>query len=241
MTPEHDQTTLGLHSLGLLDPQEQASVDAHITSCDDCRATAAELTAVRDLLGEVPPEAFLDGAPENVALLVRRSLRTIRREHGRNDRKRLAVVGFAAAVAVAFGLGTLAGHLGGSPATTVAAGSPSGTASGRDGLGRTLPANTRTWSAADPSTGVRITAQVIPESGWVQVRAHFFGVTPGAPCRLIVESRQGHQEVALSWIAPRNQPASGVALTGAAVIAPDDIGTIKVVTFDGRQLVAATS
>jgi hypothetical protein len=234
MRPEHDQTPLGLHSLGLLDPLEQASVDAHITWCEDCRAEAAELTAVRDLLSDVPPEAFLEGPPENAELLVRRTLRTIRQERGggRSDRGRFAVVGVAAAVAAAFAVGTLTGHLGGSTANTVAAGSPSGTE---------LPANTRTWTAANVSTGVRMSAQVIPESGWVQVRAHFFGVPPGKRCRLIIESRAGDQEVALSWIAPRDQTSAGVALTGAAVVAPDDIGTIKVVTFDGRQLVAATS
>lgn len=231
MRPEHDQTALGLHSLGLLDPEEGASVDTHLAWCDDCRAQAAELTAVRDLLGEVPPEAFLAGPPEHADLLVQRTLRAMRGERG-GRRKRLAVAGFAAALAATFALGTVAGHLGAATPQPSAIGSTDGTA---------LPANTRTWSATDTATGVRIAVQVLPESGWVQVRAHFFGVPPGQPCRLIVESRQGDDEVALSWIAPSDQPASGVALTGAAVVAPDDIAVIKVVTFDGRQLVAATS
>lgn len=233
MRPEHDQTVLGLHSLGLLDPLEQATVDAHIAWCENCRGEAAELKAVCDLLGDVPPEAFLQGPPENAELLVRRTLRTIRRESsdGRSRRGRFAVVGVAAAVVAAFAFGTLAGHLGESTPPTMAAGSPSGAG---------LPAGARTWSAADVSTGVRMAAQVIPESGWVEVRAHFFGVPPGTPCRLIVESRRGDQEVALSWIAPRDQPVSGVAVAGAAAVASTDIEAIKVITFDGRPLVTAT-
>lgn len=232
MTAGHDQTQLGPHCLGLLDQREQVAVDDHITWCADCRVAAADLAAVRDLLGTVPPEAFLEGPPENAELLVRRTLRTIRRGRaaGRDDRRRLVtVVGFAAAAVVVFAAGNATGHLGRSPAATVSPASTGG-----------LPAGTRTWSATDVASGVRMTALVLSEPGWVQVRAHFFGVPPGTPCRLLVRSRQGAQEVALSWIAPRDQPSSGVALSGAAVVAPDDIGAIEVVTFDGRQLVAAT-
>src|SRR5437879_4028912 len=74
----HERTRLGAYSLGALTPAEVNEIDAHLASCLACRRELAELSAVRDMLGEVPPEAFLDGPPLGHDLLLARTLRAAR-------------------------------------------------------------------------------------------------------------------------------------------------------------------
>ena len=61
---EHDPGELGALALGLLDPQRTRAVEEHLARCPACRRDLEDLTAVTDLLGEVPPEALLEGPPD---------------------------------------------------------------------------------------------------------------------------------------------------------------------------------
>ena len=64
MIEMHRETEqLGAYALGALDEHEAAEMAAHIEGCPTCRRELAELESVRDLLGELPPEAMLDGPP----------------------------------------------------------------------------------------------------------------------------------------------------------------------------------
>ena len=76
---EHDPGELGALALGLLDPQRTRAVEEHLARCAACRRDLEDLTAVTDLLGEVPPEALLDGPPDG-DLVLQRTLRQIRAE-----------------------------------------------------------------------------------------------------------------------------------------------------------------
>ncbi len=60
---EHDRSQLGAYALGALEPDEVRQIDAHLATCAECSAEVAELEEMKEFLGEVPPEAFLEGPP----------------------------------------------------------------------------------------------------------------------------------------------------------------------------------
>src|SRR5688500_14242381 len=72
---DHEQSMLGPYVMGALDPSEAREVERHLRECADCRHELASLEETKALLGEVPPEAFLDGAPEDGELMLQRTLR----------------------------------------------------------------------------------------------------------------------------------------------------------------------
>ena len=75
---DHDQSQLGAYVLGALGPDEAGVVEQHLAGCADCRQVVAELEETKSLLGEVPPEAFLDGPPDDGDLVLQRTLRAAR-------------------------------------------------------------------------------------------------------------------------------------------------------------------
>src|SRR3979409_1338373 len=75
---EHDRSQLGAYALGALEPDEVRSVDEHLAGCAGCRDELAGFEEIKDFLGEVPPEAFLDGPPADGDLLLQRALREVR-------------------------------------------------------------------------------------------------------------------------------------------------------------------
>lgn len=56
----HDELRelLGMHALGLLDSTEQTTIEAHLETCQQCRAEAAELAELGPLLRQVDPDTF---------------------------------------------------------------------------------------------------------------------------------------------------------------------------------------
>jgi anti-sigma factor RsiW len=230
----HDRELLGAYALGVLDPDEIRAVDEHISSCAECQQDLADLQAMKDSLGEVPPEAFLDGPPEGGDLLLQRTLREVRKDKTRHRRQRLALVaaGVAALVTVAAGAGVLAGRGQPSKHDEVLPPGPSPTAAA------TVP-GVRTASATDPGTGARITATVTPAAGWVRVHADVGGIAAGKRCQLVVVSRSGAPVVAGSWLVSPKGEKDGTSLDGSALIAATDVAAVEVVTFDNEKLVSA--
>src|SRR5690242_8535108 len=110
---EHDRTQLGAYALGALEPAEAAEVEAHLTTCAECRAELAELSELKDLLGEVPPEAFLDGPPEGGDLLLQRTLREARSEEQQPVPKPVRVKRRSRWLLIAAAVVVVAGALGG--------------------------------------------------------------------------------------------------------------------------------
>src|SRR6478672_7373365 len=96
---EHDPVELGALALGLLDPDRTRAVEQHLATCAPCRRDLEDLTAVTELLGEVPPEALLEGPPDG-DLVLQRTLRQIRGEAAAERRRRLVPRLSAAAAAV---------------------------------------------------------------------------------------------------------------------------------------------
>ena len=75
---DHDQSLLGPYVLGVLEPGDVREVEEHLPGCADCRQQLVELEEMKELLGDVPPEAFLDGPPPDGDLLLQRTLRASR-------------------------------------------------------------------------------------------------------------------------------------------------------------------
>lgn len=223
---EHQTESLGAYALGALDEQEARRVDMHLARCVPCRTQLGELTAMRDALGDVPPEAFLDGPPEGGDLLLQRTLRQVRAEQksGRLARRVIAVAAAAVVVAVALGGGVVLGRGGGTspvaapPATTVVPG-------------------TKVVSATQ--NGARITATITPAVGWVRVHASVSGIAQGQRCEIVVVSKSGARQVAGSWLVSAKAVTQGTTLDGSALIAPDQVASIEVQNFDGHTFVTA--
>jgi anti-sigma factor RsiW len=223
----HDHTSLAAYALGALDPDEARAVDAHLAGCAGCRAELRELAELEAALGEVPPEAFLDGPPEGGDLLLQRTLRQVRTERTRADRPRrllvaAGVVGLLAATLVG---GTLFGRA--TAPAPQAVPSPSISA----------PA-ARTFAATDASTGASMTVSLTPAAGWIRVHVKAGGIKAGQKCRLVVVDKQGAVTEAGSWLVSPTGAKQGTVLDGAALVAPADVASVDVVTFGGQKLVS---
>ncbi|WP_441247114.1 anti-sigma factor family protein [Kitasatospora sp. McL0602] len=225
----HEQSAelLGAYALGALEPEEAASVGQHLLDCPACRQEVAEMQELERVLGEVPPELFVDGPPQGGDLLLRRTLRQVRAERGAGRRRRWAVAGVAAAVAAAalLGGGVLLGR-GTEPAPQVAAVAPP-------------PPGTRVASVSDPGTGARLTLTVTPAAGWVRVSAAVTGIPAGERCHLVVTGRSGARTDAGSWLVSPAGAKSGTTLDGSALVAPADVASVSVVNEAGRTFVTA--
>jgi predicted anti-sigma-YlaC factor YlaD len=230
---EHGSTLLGAHMLGGLDPADADAIEQHLATCAGCRAEQAELEKLLAVLDEVPPEAFLDGPPNDADLIVARAIRQIRRERTGGQRSKW-LLSAAAAVVVIAALVTAGVVIGRSTDTDVTAQPATSTTA------PTPPAGTRVLQAMDPTTRARITARIVPAAGWVRVHAAVTGVKAGQRCRLVVIATDGTREVAGSFLVSPTGEQQGTALDGAALIRPEDVRAVVVENFDGQQLVAAT-
>jgi hypothetical protein len=236
MTTKHETALLGAYVLDVLDEQEATRVKKHLASCKPCQLEVDDLRGVLTALGEVPPEALIDGPPDDGDLLLQRTLRQARSERGQHEwRRRATLIGAAAAVgAVVLGGGTLIGRStaprpGAQPApVTPAAPTPTAT-----------PPAPRFGSATDPVTGARLTVAIRPAAGWVRVNVTASGIKAGQRCRLLVIGRDGSRTEAGSWLVSEAAAASGTSLEGFALVAPADVAAVTVENFAGTKLVSA--
>jgi hypothetical protein len=230
---EHLSESLGAYILGALDENESHAVEAHLADCPECRAKADELTELKDALGEVPPETFLDGPPEDGDLVLQRTLHQVRAEKESGLRTRGLLVGAAAviAVVVALGGGVLLGK-GHGPSTTVALPAPTAAAP------TVVPGTTHLTGIG---VGTRMDVTVTPAPGWVRINVSVTGIPAGQRCEIVVVSKTGQTEVAGSWLVSKKAAVKGTNLDGAAMIPPDQVASVRVQNFDGHTFVSASS
>jgi anti-sigma factor RsiW len=216
---------LGAYSMGVLDGDEAAAVEEHVATCAACREELAELTETRDRLAEVPPEAFLDDVPGEAPpdLVLRRTLRSVRRGERRSRRSLLVAVAAAVVVAAAgVGGGVLIGrHDGASRPVAVSA----------------LPAGARTATGVNKDIGATMTASLIPADGWVRVKVQMNGAPAGVDCRITVVGKDGSVRQAGSW--RTSTSGKTPVVDGAAAVAPADVAAVTVETLRGDPLVTA--
>lgn len=229
MTERHVAGDLGVYLAGALERQEGWAVESHLAVCGWCTNELRELREVTALLEGMPPEVLLDGPPDGGDLLLRRTVRQVRREAGRGRR----VLGVAAAVVVG-AAGVVGGFAFGqqtNPSVVVA----------QQPAPSVLPTQAPTApdavdaTATDPRTGARAEVTVTPRAGYVQLAASVQGVTPGERCKMVVVSEDGQREVAFSWITGEG---GGEPLTGSAMVALEDVASVEVEAEDGRRFVS---
>lgn len=227
---EHDRSQLGAYALGALDPRETRLVHDHLAGCPDCRREVAELTNLRAAMDEVPPEAFLDGPPDGGDLLLRRTVRAARAELGgrfavesepqRRRPRLLVAASFVILVAAALGAGLLVGReTAPEPVDIYAA------------------PNVRHASVTDPATNVRLAVDMLPQAGWVRLRANAQGIPAGERCQIRVVPRSGAPVLTGSWVVSERGSREGTTLEGSALVNPADVASVEVINTDGRRFV----
>lgn len=223
----HNVEMLGAYALGALEPNEAAAVNAHAAACPVCQHELEELRAMKDSLGELPPEALLDGPPEGAELALQRTLRQVRTERATMRSRRLSmVVGAAAMVgAVLLGGGIALGSGFTSDETTEPTGLPE------------LAAGSVVAAEENPMTGAQATIMLTPEDGATQVEAVVAGIPEGEECRLVVIGADGNSEVATSWTVSAEAAASVSEPGGSSAIAPDEVIAVAVRNADDEEFV----
>ncbi|MGW6015952.1 anti-sigma factor [Streptomyces sp. NPDC055210] len=229
----HDEL-LGAQALGLLEPAEQSRLEEEIAACEVCQVELADLKALEAELGDVPPEAFLEGPPEGADLLLQRTLRQVRDEYSTAWRRKAVSVGLVAAAlaGVLLTSGYFAGHARKAPE-----------ASGPQvSVSPAAPEAGESTSATDGTTKARMTVSLTPADGWVRLNATVSGLRPGENCRLVVVSESGEREIAGSWVVGSGKDgkgkSKGLELFGSAAVAPDQVDSVVVENDEGKQYVA---
>ncbi len=217
--PRHDPVELGALALGLLPPEQAAAARRHVDGCAMCRREYEELREMTGVLGELPPEAFLDGPPDG-DLVLQRTLRQIRAETGVRRRRRLLGIVAAAAVVVA----------------AVAGG---GVAIGRASVPLVPPPGTSVGAlvlTGSNAGGAAMRATLAPAGSWVRLTASVSGIPAGERCRILVVARNGSQEVAGSWVV---SATPGGSVDGSAAVALRDVAAVVVQNEAGHEFVRA--
>jgi anti-sigma factor RsiW len=234
---EHDPSQLGAYVLGALEPDEVREVDEHLAGCAECRAELVELEEMKEFLGEVPPEAFLDGPPTDGDLLLQRTLREVRAASAPQQapavttpiapKKRTRWLAVAAAVVVlvgAVGGGVLIGRQ-----TTDNA--PVAT--------ETIPAGSKQVMVSDASTGTTMAATVEPRAGWSWVTVTIAGLKAGAECQMFVTDKTGKSYVAGSWVVSPKAAQEGSRFGGGVLVPIDQVRSVEIRTIQGKHVVTA--
>lgn len=221
LVPEgHDAVDLGAYALGLLDQGRGRAVQRHIDECAPCRREWEGLREMADLLGEMPPEVFLDGPPEGGDLVLARTVRQVRGEVSRRRRRRVLGIAAAAVVVVAAVLG-------------------GGVALGRATAGPAPVAGTVTLAATGTS-GAMMHAAISPAADWVRLDVTVSGVQKGRHCKLVVVRKDGRREVAGSWaVGPKGE--AGLTIEGSADVPAADVAALSVEDADGEVYVSAVT
>ncbi|WP_250035698.1 zf-HC2 domain-containing protein [Paractinoplanes maris] len=217
----HQAEQLGAYALGVLDGDEWAAVHAHVEDCPDCRREVGDLREIEERLGEIPPEAFLEGPPPGGDLLLRKTLLQVRAESRGHDRRRRTIWALAAVAATLLAVtgGLYVGRSAGPPEPVAPA----------------VAAGPRAITATDATTGTSMDVTITPAAGWVRLRATVAGVPAGSQCRLFVVARDGSREFAGSWLVG----TGATIVDGSALVAPADVTAVQVETYAGQVLATA--
>jgi hypothetical protein len=218
---EHDHSQLGAYALGALQPAEIREVDEHLATCAECRTELAELEEMKEFLGEVPPEAFLDGPPEDGDLLLQRTLREVRQPTKKSRKPWLLAAAAVVVVAGVLGGGVLIGR------QTV------------DQADAPVPGS-RQVSAVDAVTGTSMTTTVEPREGWTWVRVQLTGLKPGAECVMFVTDKAGKTWTAGSWLVSDQAAQDGARFGGGVLVQPDQVQSVEIKTVQGEHVVTTT-
>ncbi|WP_020657491.1 anti-sigma factor family protein [Amycolatopsis benzoatilytica] len=235
MNTADEHVDLAGYLSGQLASGERRDIEAHLAECERCRAEAASLREVQSFLGELPPEALLEGPPVGADGVVQRTVDRIRAEsHAQFDRGRmLALAAAAVVVLAALGIGVLVGR---STSGTAVAVPPSPVMSSP----APVPGS-KVLTGADASGRTRLIASIVPAAGWVRVNASVSGIPAGEKCLLVVLGKKGERQVAGGWLVSEQAAKDGASLYGSAVVDPAEVSAIVIENTAGHRFVEADS
>ncbi|MER7248857.1 zf-HC2 domain-containing protein [Kribbella sp. NPDC000426] len=228
---EHDRTQLGAYALGALEPSEVAEVDEHLATCAECRAELAELEEMKDFLGEVPPEAFLEGPPEGGDLLLQRTLREVREAVPEPVVQVPAKRRGSRWLMVAAALVVVGGALGGGVALGRSTAPPQATEPA---------AGYREVTTTDTDSGASMATTVEPRTGWSWVQVQVTGLKAGDQCQLLVTDKAGKTWTAGSWVVSEKAAKNGSTFGGGVLVPLDQVHSVEIRTLQGKHVITAT-
>ena len=229
MTACDTTISLGAYVLGTLEQSERAGIDAHLRSCDVCRAQLAELSGLPGLLarlslsdlGEAAPVA---SAPDALFAKVAAQARAEDRANAAEvetatvvplrGRRRRMVVSAAAVVVLLAGAVTAAVLVG---------------SSGAPGPG------VRTVQSAQGTVHMRVA--LTSQTEGTALRVTVSGLRNNEHCRLVAIAADGTRELVGRWWATY---AGEAQVTGSTSISPSNLSRFILYGSRGQQLVAVS-
>lgn len=236
---DHDDAA---YVLGALSPEEHRAFEAHLATCDDCRASVRRLAGLPGLLSRVdapddPAATDRTWAGPAPATLLPRLLSAAASENRRSRRRVVTLLAAACLVLVAALVVPLAVLRGPADRTPAAVGttpaSPSASA---------LPAGTVRRILEPTAATVRVTAQVdvSPVRWGTRFRVHCAYGASTTPTRrtydLVVVARDGGVEKLGSWSIGPDEQSEFEAPTASRT---GDLAAVEIRTKDGRTLLRA--
>lgn len=230
--------SLGVYVLGAIDPAERALVDAHLTTCRECRDELAGLAGLPALLARVSTEEAIalaaTGDPAPLAGLgttpepPRELLATVLDlTAARRRRRRWREAALAAAAAAIIAVGVLGGlRLGSSPAVPPAAGQAQNLYVG--------PQNGPMRTVTGRSGAMTATVGYAPMGWGTKLDAKVKGIPVGTNCQLWVIDTRGHRALAGNWVT--DDLEGTVWYPGSTAMPSTDIAAFQV-TVGQRQAI----
>jgi predicted anti-sigma-YlaC factor YlaD len=213
---------LGVYVLGAIDPAERALVDAHLSTCPECREELAGLAGLPALLRRVPvteaewlahdesDDAHTDQAPSE------EMLRSLLARTARHRRERMWR-GLAAAAAIVLVAGS-AGAAGWDVLHPAAGGTAPPAAVGAP--------HWHTVSGADRATLTSVKVRFAPQSWGTALNVQVRGVPVGTDCQFQVTDSSGHRFIVGGWTATYGD--SSVWYPGATSIPVNNMRSFQI-------------
>ena len=224
---------LGVYVLGAIDPAERSMVDAHLSTCPECREELAGLAGLPALLRRIPVGEAQQLADDDLDELADAGLpgpevpsdEMLRSLLGRTTQVRQARRwrGLAAAAAVVVIAGA-AGAAGWS-AMHHGAGSPGSPA---------VPADFTAVSATDPVTHVAAPVRAAAKDWGTVLDTRVKNGPAGDRCQLLVTDSSGHTTVVGGWTTTYDE--GSVWYPGSSGITLDSVRSFEVIS-QGKVLV----